>query len=458
VTLPDLGVGIIYLPGLEPLLEAADDLLDVVEIEPQTFWYRSSDGYRQREDALARIERLPHPTLVHGVGFPVGGTVVPDPAAVRLFAGTVTRLAAPWCSEHLSFNRFVDAGRDSGTLFLLPPVQTPASVAVAVANIAAMQAALPVPFAFETGVNYLRPQPGELTDGAFFAAVAEQADCGILLDLHNLWCNERNGRQPVLEVLAELPLDRVWEVHLAGGQELDGYWLDAHCGPVPEDLLALAADVLPVLPDVHAVVFEMGAAHLAGRSVPVLVGQLERIRGLWESRGRSHRPRKAPRPPGPDRDLPAPADWEAALGRAVVGGPASVADPGIGVIRRIVRQARAGMVTEGLPRSVRLVLLADGEARLRTLLDDFWATTAPEQFAGRESAAFGRHLLARAADIPHLPDTVSLELALLRAQEEGRAQEVLLAADPTQLLTDLGAGTLPAPRTAGPFLVTVPAP
>jgi uncharacterized protein len=46
--------------------------------------------------------------------------------------------------------------------------------------------------------------------------------------LHNLWCNQLNGRQQVLDVLAELPLDRVWEVHLAGGKEMDGLWLDAH--------------------------------------------------------------------------------------------------------------------------------------------------------------------------------------------------------------------------------------
>jgi uncharacterized protein len=459
VTLPDLGVGIIHLPGLEPLVEAAQDLLDVVEIEPQTSWYRSTRGYRERADALARVEELPYPALVHGVGFPVGGTHPPDPAAVALFAGTVARLSAPWCSEHLSFNRFTDGEREHGTLFLLPPVQTPAAVAVAAANIRRMQQAVGVPFAFETGVNYLRPQPGELTDGAFFAAVAEAADCGILLDLHNLWCNERNGRQPVLEVLAELPLERVWEVHLAGGQELDGFWLDAHSGPVPDDLMALAGTVLPTLPNVHAVIFEMGGPHLTPGSLPRLVDQLELIRGLWDSRGRSSAaPGPVARAPHPPTGLPAPADWETALGRAVTGAPGPSADPGIGVIRRIVQQARAGMVTEGLPRSVRLVLLAAGEARLQALLADFWSSASPEQFAGREAAAFGRHLLERAGDIPYLADTVSLELALLRAQEEDAAQEILLTADPARLLAALGAGTLPTPGPAGPYLVTVPAP
>jgi uncharacterized protein len=59
VDLPDLGVGMIYLPGLDPLVEAAQDLLDVIEIEPQTSWYRQGSGYRRGEAFLGRVERMP---------------------------------------------------------------------------------------------------------------------------------------------------------------------------------------------------------------------------------------------------------------------------------------------------------------------------------------------------------------------------------------------------------------
>ena len=86
----------------------------------------------------------------------------------------------------------------------------------------AYHTAAQLPFLVETGVSYLRPRPGELSDGAYIAGVAERADCGILLDLHNLLTNERNGRQPVSEVLDELPLERVLEVHVAGGSRRAG--------------------------------------------------------------------------------------------------------------------------------------------------------------------------------------------------------------------------------------------
>lgn len=397
MTLPDLGVGLIYLPGLEPVLEAGQDLLDVVEIEPQTLWFRGAAGYRAREEVLSRVDRLPQRKLVHGVGFPVGGTRPPDPAALRPFADTVRRLDAPWCSEHLSFNRVDDDGGGFDTLFLLPPVQSAETVRRAAGTIRAVRPQLPVPFAFETGVNYLRPRPGELTDGAFFAGVAEQADCGILLDLHNLWCNERNGRQPVREVLAELPLERVWEMHLAGGQELDGFWLDAHSGPVPDELLSLAAEVIPTLPALRALIFEMVPDHLtAGRvGVAELVDQLARLRTLWDTRG-TRVARLAPvgrpsavtplapvgRPsaagPVAPVGLPSAADWEAALGGAAVGREdagalaASVrADPGTGIVRQLVDQVRAGRVVDTMRYTHRLVVLSHGEDRFAELLRTF---------------------------------------------------------------------------------------
>jgi uncharacterized protein (UPF0276 family) len=90
----------------------------------------------------------------------------------------------------------------------------------------------------ETPVSYLPPAPGEWPDGAFVAAVAEAADCGILLDLHNALRNARNGRQSVPAFCDALSPERVWELHLAGGERESGFHLDAHAG-----LIALRARV-----------------------------------------------------------------------------------------------------------------------------------------------------------------------------------------------------------------------
>ena len=73
-----------------------------------------------------------------------------------------------------------------------------------------------IPFCIENGVNYLRPQEGALSDGQFITEIVKSTKCGLVLDLHNVYTNYLNGRQPVNDFLDTIPLDQVWELHLAG--------------------------------------------------------------------------------------------------------------------------------------------------------------------------------------------------------------------------------------------------
>jgi len=245
-----LGVGLIYLEELDSLFRENNPALSVLELEPEGFWQKilpeGSNGgatYLPNSEAMARIATLPQHKLIHSVGFPVGGSMTYRDSYVGPLDAAIRKLGASWVSEHLSFNA-IETGRAVEQVgFLLPPRQTPAGVDTAVRGIRRLASQLPVPFAFETGVNYLQPGADEMTDGEFFASVAEVADCGILLDLHNLWANERNGRQPVAEVIDALPLDRVWEIHLAGGMMLGEYYLDAHSEAIPRPLLEIAVSI-----------------------------------------------------------------------------------------------------------------------------------------------------------------------------------------------------------------------
>jgi uncharacterized protein (UPF0276 family) len=232
---------------------------------------------------------------MHGVGQPLGGSC-DDPLDWQTPWGRCCRTLAPaWVSEHLSFNRFVEDGAGAApvpgssgiaqTSFLLPPRQTAAGLAVARRNIERLQRASGGrAVAFETGVNYLQPRADELADGDFFATLAGQAGCHILLDLHNLWVNERNGRQPMEAVLAALPLDRVCELHLAGGAQLDGYWLDAHDRLADPALIERAAALIPRLPNLGAIVFEVLPAYIEGLGLDAIADQLDTLQALWRLR------------------------------------------------------------------------------------------------------------------------------------------------------------------------------
>ena len=174
----DLGVGIIALGSLDQLWAGIADLVDVVEVEPQTLWIDGPGGAQQiAPEPLEWLRGCGRPLLAHGVGFPVGGTQAPNRGGVRAAARSARDLGAVHWSEHLAFNTVGDAYAG----FLLPPVQTPEAVAAAVGHIGYYQELYDRPFLVETPTNYLRPVPGDLDDGAYVAEIAEQADCGVLL-------------------------------------------------------------------------------------------------------------------------------------------------------------------------------------------------------------------------------------------------------------------------------------
>jgi uncharacterized protein (UPF0276 family) len=454
---PELGVGVIYLPELVPLLESRPDLVSVLELEPQTLWRYLPDRampYVQDRGGLERIAALPQHKLVHGVGFPVGGSRLPDARHLEPLVETIECLGSPWASEHLGFNAFGD-GVNTG--FLLPPLQTRAGVDAAVASVSRVAGALPVRFSIETGVNYLQPRRGFMSDGAFVATVAEEADCGILLDLHNLWANELNGRQPVREFVAELPLERVNELHIAGGLEHGGYWLDAHSGRIPEPLLELASWVVPLLPNLGAIIFELLASYLEPLGLDGVAEEVSKLARIWDLRG------SAPTHPvaSPRVDEPSaisPREWEDALGALVIG--RSVAspladDPGIPILRELVANFRSGMIVDALRLTSRLLLLSAGERLMPELLSGFFASSPPQLFASAEAEAFAAYVRAHVSGIPHLDEVLAYECASLRVLLHGEPEQVEFGHEPYAVLLPLVDGRLPDAPAPGDFIVEV---
>jgi uncharacterized protein (UPF0276 family) len=473
MTLPELGVGVAYSSGLEPLLEPGG-LVDVIEVEPQTLWLQPDHryaAYRLDEAAVDRVAALPGAKIVHGIGFAVGGTLPPETAQLGPLLATRAALGAPWISEHLAFNRAHGEAGTYTTAFMLPPRQSEAGVRAAVHSVRALRDVLPVPFAFENTVNYLRPRTDEMPDGEFVARVAEEADCGIVLDLHNAWCNERNGRQRVMDFVAALPLERVWEVHLAGGFERRGYWLDSHSGAIPAAVREIAATVLPQLPNLRALVYELFPQYLPVVGLDLVRRQIEACRTLWDRRlqrraaaARSAR-RIAPAP-APKRDAgPAPEAWEDALAALVVGRPPADAlgdalarDPGVAIVRELLGEFRASMTVEVLKLTFRLVALARGAEAFERLLAEYWHETPPQRFASAEAHGFAAFLAARALDVPYLEDVLAFERAALATLLDGKPRVVTFRHDPMAVLRPLTEGRLPDAPRAGEFEVEVTPP
>lgn len=477
----------VYFPALEFLFEHCNHLLDVIEVEPQTLWFRGYDDKSHQLDERAFDRLLHHPQhkLMHGVGLPLAASTGFESRQIPPWQQSIARLNPPWVSEHLAFMRVPgdqpeSACRHGG--FLLPPLQCQETVDIAVARIIELQHLSGVPVAFEITPNYLRPQRGEIRDGDFFAQVANAANCGIVLDLHNLFCNERNGRQSMQEVLEGLPLDRIWEIHLAGGDSHQGYWLDAHSDLVPRPVMELCEKWLPELPSLGALIFEIMPDYIPAKqlSLDQFTAQIQVMKSLWRLR---------PEPlSNPAHDCSAPASlaraplidhfptadlkvvqWEQSLGALVNGRDIPVPairfaamneDPAIAVYRTLVESFRAGTLAEGLTLSYRLLVLTIGEQATLGLMKEFWACSWPEPFAYDEIqgfASFLHHRMKNGQLVADFLDSVlNYEIAIAQVQQTGQDRFIPFSCEPIALLEALAKGKLPDRYVPGQFEVHVP--
>ena len=469
---PTFGVGLTYCRPLAPFLAARADLIDVVEVSPETLFLPDGHGaYLSDETEFVRLMEFPAPKVIHGIGNPIGGSAPLDLPRLDLLASVVRRFSTDLVSEHLSFARVMRQEGCEFAGFLLPPRQTDEGVNVAARSARSMAEHVNVQFAIENGVNYLQPRADEMADGEFVAAVAEAADVDILLDLHNAYTNERNGRQLLSAFVDALPLERVVEIHVAGGQPHDGYWLDAHCGAMPDAVFAFAKELVSSLPNLRLINFELFPEFVGAFGVDGLARELERCHELWSARHGTplRRPRHRHSPIRVAR-APSPSTWECELASLIAeprsiqlppdreGGLAHEArhgsqgqlddlknDPGIALLNFLVSEFRAGMLARALKLVTRLLLLYLGESTVRRIYADFFTTRPPEFFAALEAKAFARYLAGLYLDVPHLDAVVAFELALLSASMQGVQTAIEFAGEPEQILTSLARGVRPPP-------------
>ena len=120
-----------------------------------------------------------------------------------------------------------------------------------------MQRRIAAPFLIENNVAYFEYPESTFDEPGFLNALTAATGCGLLLDLHNLHTNARNLGVDPRAFLDRLDLDRVVEIHVAGGLEFEGFYLDAHSGASPEPVWALLEEVLPRCRNLCGVVFEL---------------------------------------------------------------------------------------------------------------------------------------------------------------------------------------------------------
>ncbi|MGQ0383479.1 MAG: HvfB family MNIO-type RiPP peptide maturase [Gammaproteobacteria bacterium] len=203
---PVAGAGLGFRRALVPELRASAAAgIDFFELAPEN-WIHA--GGALAKDLRHFTER--HPFVAHGLSLSLGG---PAPLDFELLAEIRRFLDAHGIrayTEHLSYCS------DEGHLYDLMPIPfTEEAVRWVAGRIRQAQEALGRPIAVEN-VSYYAAPGARISETEFVNAVLAEADCGLLLDVNNVFVNSINHRYDAREFLGSLPAKRVWYFHVAG--------------------------------------------------------------------------------------------------------------------------------------------------------------------------------------------------------------------------------------------------
>ncbi len=228
----DYGVGIgLRIPHYRHIFNQKP-VVDWFEIISENFLV---EGGRPLEILDQILER--YRVVQHGVAMYFGSAEPLNREYLRKLKRLVQRTQTPWLSDHLCWGS-VD-GRY--THDLLPMPYTFAAAKVTARKIREARDFLEVPIVVENVSSYAEFHASEMTEWEFLAEVVERADCGILLDVNNIYVSAFNHGFDPFEYLNHVPADRVAQIHIAGHSRYRKYILDTHDHAVVDPVWKLYA-------------------------------------------------------------------------------------------------------------------------------------------------------------------------------------------------------------------------
>jgi uncharacterized protein (UPF0276 family) len=180
------------------------------------------------------------PLVLHGVSLNVGGTDPLDAAYLDELAALARRFEPAWLSDHLCWTGV--HGENLHDLLPLPFTQE--SVHHVAARIAQVQDRLGRRIAIENVSSYAAFHADAMPEWEFLAAVCETADCGLLLDVNNVFVSAHNHGFDAAAYLDAVPGERVFQIHLAGHSVNGDLLIDTHDHAVRDEVWELYARVL----------------------------------------------------------------------------------------------------------------------------------------------------------------------------------------------------------------------
>jgi uncharacterized protein len=232
--LPELGLGL----GLRSV-----HYHHILAERPQVGWFEVlSDNYMHtRGRPLAFLDQIAerYPVALHGVGLSIGSSDELDFGYLAELRRLRDRVGAHWVSDHICWTGV--NGRHGHDLYPVP--FTEEALRHIARRVCQVQDYLEAPLVLENPSTYLEFKGSTLGEAEFIASLLEESDCGLLLDVNNVYVNAHNHGFDALGYLRRLPLERLVQLHIAGHSQAQGYLADTHAAPVAEGVWELLAEV-----------------------------------------------------------------------------------------------------------------------------------------------------------------------------------------------------------------------
>ena len=227
---PDLGLGVgLRTPHYAHILSEKPDI-GFFEVLTET--YLDTGG--RPLYLLDQIAEL-YPMVMHGVSMSIGSTDPIDFDYLAKVKALAARTGALWISDHVCWTGVL--GRNTHDLLPLP--YTEESLKHSVERIKVVQDYLDRPLVMENPSTYLEFAASDMPEWEWVARMAEEADCGLLFDVNNVYVSAYNhGYDPVAYIDA-IPADRVCQYHLAGHTNKGTHIIDTHSDHVVDPVWEL---------------------------------------------------------------------------------------------------------------------------------------------------------------------------------------------------------------------------
>jgi uncharacterized protein (UPF0276 family) len=190
-------------------------------------------GGNPRRVLRAVRERVP--IALHGVSLSIGSIDPLDERYLRAVRALADEVEPAFISDHLCWSSL--GGHTVHDLWPMP--YTEEALDHVVARVVHVQERLGRRLLLENPSSYLAFAANDLSEAYFLAELARRADCGILLDVNNVYVSCHNNGWDMDAYVAALPLDRIGYVHVAGHSREGALLNDTHDQPVCDGVWAL---------------------------------------------------------------------------------------------------------------------------------------------------------------------------------------------------------------------------